>query len=349
MCADAVARSKRGTARQTFSILGAPQMPSSLVRPAGTAALITAFVPAACIAGDVNGPLRVANATEIVRVEDARALKLVLSPDGGIFATVNAAVIQRRSGSSSWDTLFTSGPLIVDMAATSDTSMYFISRECGRAYRWSAGTGIVEWELPPESSSVTAPEAECHQPTAVWARSNDDVYVVAFGGGIYHWNGSTWSRSNVDSAILWAVGGDAQRVTVGGTAGAWVQDTAGAWSKRAQQGPDGRCAYNAVAFNQRDIVFASERCLSTLREESADASQRHLGALSDGLYDGATQLDGSALFWSYSGDVIRLKGHAMKHYAAPRINAVGGAIIFRDSVFVSGTRDQAAVILRFPL
>ncbi len=150
-------------------------------------------------------------------------------------------------------------------------------------------------------------------------------------------------------ATLWSVSGDSERVFVGG-GGPLVRE-GGAWTLLQPAAPPlipRYCGFGAVAAYGGDGYFADNRCLIRLHRDTVSLFTPQVPGLGGAIYRGQSQLDGSALFWTYDGEIVELSSDPVHVYNIDSVRAVGSAVLIGDYLYVGGRRGRDGVVLRIP-
>lgn len=164
-----------------------------------------------------------------------------------LWAAAGSRVFRWRGASKGWVELVHGIPNAPEFGA-----IWVLSAE-----DWAAGGGAVNWEIV-RVKGTTVRRAFTHGPTTgIWGATSDDVWAVAdYGGGFWHWNGSSWSKVEPKS------GGDRPKSVWGfGANDVWAvgsQDTLQHWDGTAwtQQAIDPEADLNAIWGTSRSDLWA---------------------------------------------------------------------------------------------
>ncbi|HKO13560.1 MAG TPA: hypothetical protein VJV22_16440 [Acidobacteriaceae bacterium] len=190
----------------------------------------------------------------------------------------------------------------------------------------------------------------------IWGRSPTDVYAVGTLGTILHFDGARWRRehspldslaaeSTANQSIVVGVGGDGTRTFAAGDVA--LQKAADSWSRIDPSAAKG-CSSHAVVTTRagsrsgQEIIFGGGDylsripCLWTLSGAAVGLPSQGL-KLHDALFQGRSQDDGTALFWTYGGEAVEIAGDRVTRiYRLARFREFAGAVNIGDFLYFAG-------------
>ena len=286
------------------------------------------------------------------------AFQLTASPDGWLFAGTGDGLYRARADSPfAWTRLAGAGDVMTRLYVPSGSMVYWLERPCGTVYRWDEAEGRRMLRTPVSDSGwLEHGGVHCLGLNDVWGRAADDVFVVGDRATILHFDRASWTLES--NPLL-----DTQNARgppgLGGIGGRGTEALAGG-ARLLRRGMDGRwvevrrnpdvvpvgCDFAAVAATDREALLGYNGCISRVDGDSVVLVRRYTTELRDGIYAGRAQLDGSALFWSYKGDVAEVNGTRIRLYHFHGIRAVGSALMHGSFLYVAGTIGDDGVIVR---
>ncbi|MGI8498392.1 MAG: hypothetical protein ACR2OG_12500 [Gemmatimonadaceae bacterium] len=312
-----------------------------------------------------NSPGRVVGPTlgEVsLRIPGGRIFQLSAGSDGSLFASGTGGVYRRRNEQAQWELLIPTPENITRMYSPSADDLFALAGDCSQLYQWSSSAAWRRVKLPTSDSTLgSGTPGRCIDLYDIWGRKSTDVYIVGERGTIIHYDGASWTLESdplipernpeafLGYATLWSVSGDSERVFVAG-GGPLVKDS-GVWTlvkPPATTRFPAYCDYGAVAVYRGDAYFAYNRCLIRLRENTLSLFTPQIPGLSGTIYRGQSQLDGTALFWTYYGEVVELSPEPIHLYSIDSVRAVGSAVLLGDYLYVGARRGRDGVVLRIP-
>src|SRR6185437_7630521 len=281
----------------------------------------------------------------LVQLAKGYAFKLVVSPDGYLFASTSAGLLRASVGQPrNWDVISVPPFFVVGLYAPSRNLVYALARNTGSIFRWdSTGAWTQVYRLPVGSSTNPIWFQN------LWARTSADIEAVGFAGSVLHFDGTTWSRdTSVNGAIsdtinarghdMYGLSGNDTATWIGGAV-LLQQIRAGPWSQvQLPAALSARCSsFVALAADHSSALIASNNCLLRLDGALLRVLSNDLPGVRTPITFGQAQLDSSGLFWTYGGDVVRSDHGRIRVYEFMGVGAVGGAVSTGGWIYVAGT------------
>ena len=296
------------------------------------------------------------------------------SPDGALFLATRRGLFRALPGEPRQWTELTAEPVEAHgLYAPSKDAVFAVGYSLGGSvYRWRVVDGWQRMRTPLTDSVIVENDYIHGVPLAgIWGRDERDVYAVGEEAAILHFDGVAWTAEAnpllalVDSggpitvrgsgARLMAVGGSADGVYA--VASDLVRRSGGRWERFARPTDDVAryCGFEAMSVRGRDVLVAGGElpCLFRFRDGRwTDLTSRLGGFAAPGVQGGATQADGSALFWASAygrGDVAVVRGGAVRVLQFPTIKWFGGAAVVGPYLYVTGIVGDTTIVARTPL
>lgn len=324
--------------------------------------VVTLGTAATCVQSDV--PVGPREWDVLLRLPNAVAFQIAASPDGSLFATGDGGLYRADPPSyRTWSRVAATGALVTRLYAPADTLVFALTRTCGTVYRWTPAAGWQTQATPlSDSTWQTVDAVNCIHLLDLWGRSASDVYAVGQRGAILHFDGRSWGleanpfvpaagADTVQDDVLWGVTvADGGAYYASGAGRALRRSPGGQWSLlRTATGAalPAACGLNGVAAQLGGgALFAYGSCLSEVRDSVVMVRATRIPNLGTGIYAGQTQRDGSALFWSYEGAILDVRGGDMRVRRMAGIRAVGRVLALGSSLYVVGDQGSDGVVVR---
>lgn len=295
----------------------------------------------------------------VLRFPNGYAFQVEATPDGALFAAGSDGLF-RADGDSDhdWTKIAEPADFIVGLYAPTRQVVYAIGRRCGTIYRWDQSGGWrVVYTLPPPDATSVLP---CDRFFDIWGRNDKDIYAVGTSATIAHFDGATWTLEppppDISKAAapgiattFWGISGTDSTTYTGNDYLLLRKTGGGAWihvRTDSLQLPS-RCGFFAIAAAKEETVFGWNNCLTVAE---ADGKLRVLAQQLPGIRSplgfGRAQPDGTALLWTYAGDVAAVEESQVRVYQVSGISAVGRAAVLGKAMYLAGRSGADGVIVR---
>lgn len=297
-----------------------------------------------------------------------RVTTAAASPDGTLFVATVAGIYRLVPTSEEWSQVVQHQEFLTRLYAPSRETLLALTR-FDRVYRWNAADGWRELPTPRLDWLIAGTGLPRLILLGIWGRSEDDVYVVGDRGVILHFDGAGWSLepnpllSKVDSPgvdpyqlRLWAVTGDSQQIYAAGNRilrrveGAW-KDIEGPISSleggllTAAADQSGITLFGGGHFIQAQGVDIP--LLYSLEDSRWQVLSQRVRGFRGAIRSGATQPDGSALFWTSKADVVELTDdHRLHVYQLAGFRELRAAATLGPYLYLAGSVGDTGVVVR---
>lgn len=188
------------------------------------------------------------------------------------------------------------------------------------------------------------------------------MYVVGSRALILQYDGAAWRIEPADLSgaqasqlpedparvQLWAVTGRGD-ATYAGTTRHLLRRMPNGWVVAADFPADlpHHCEYSIPVGTRAAVILGWNDCLVRFAGDDVSLIDATVRGLADGIYRGRPQRDGSALFWSYSGDMVLVAADMrVSSMRVPGLGAVGGAVALGADLFVAGRSRSGGQVVR---
>lgn len=296
--------------------------------------------------------------------------KIGASPAGALFLATDAGLY--RAGPDSIDhwTQLTAEPVAAFAIVAPIDSMAFVVTRGGQIYRWTRSGGWHRMRTPVSDSIVIDDDWIHGVPMhALWARGESEIYAAGWDGTVLRFDGSEWhvvptplmtapgtdrtpayyegritALAGDDTTLFFTNGIDVYRRT---SSSDWVRDAAPPLQTRPY------CGFRAAALGSEALWVSGGELPCLFRRESngrwTDLST-HLRAFTQpGVFWGATQSDGSVLFWASAygeGDVAIVDHQRVRVLQFPHLRWFGGATVASGYLYVTGMLGDTTIVGR---
>jgi hypothetical protein len=312
--------------------------------------------------GTACGPTESRLPETVLHLPNDLIFQLEASPDSAMFASTSVALYRAVSPNFlRWERIAeTNGEFVTRLYAPSKGVVFALSRTCNAVFRWDSAGGWRELETPVRDSVWSDGDSQsCFRLSDIWGRSEHEVYVVGSGALVLSYDGNAWRIETTELPAaqppsdpahihLWAVTGD-DNGTFAGATRHLLRRTPNGWVIAADF-PDSlppHCEYGMPVATAAAVVLGWNDCLLAFSGDRVSLVDATLRRMADGIYRGRAQRDGSALFWSYSGDIVVVRGDMrVTSMRVPSLGAVGGAVALGPDLFIAGTSRTGGAVVR---
>lgn len=309
----------------------------------------------------VQGP-----ATEVLaRVEVATQSTLTASPAGELYMTAGTMLYRLNDGPG-LDTLADLGAVATALHATAGNEVMFLVQSSPQIGRWTPA-GVESMPSPVRDSVF----ADGHFVDVInlldlWG-PGPEVYAVGDHAAILRYDGRQWSLEPnplvqyagqgaplVYHSYLWSVGGDSQAVYASATSAVLAREN-GRWDRLRVPGADSVGWVLALGVPGgsylvgRDAATREQVLFHRPAGERWAAVRGLLRPLRHEPLRGRGQPDGSVVFWTTGGEVVRLVGTRATIFTRLGLASVTGAAVSGNHLYVVGARNASTVLLRLEL
>ena len=146
---------------------------------------------------------------------------------------------------------------------------------------------------------------------------------------------------------LWTVNGD-DTATYAGSTRHLLRRSRSGWQVAATFSEElpSHCEFSAPVPTMTGVVLGWNDCILRFDGHTVSVVTRGVRGIADGMYRGRRQQDGAALFWSYSGDLVVVRGTGVVNVRVPNLGAVGGAVSLGLDLFVAGMSPGGGQVVR---
>lgn len=324
--------------------------------------LVTSMAGLAIIAGCRSPSYFVSSASERVlfTVPDGFVFQLEASPSGTLFASTHDGIYRASPPHyDDWQRIANTG-VVISLYAPNDSTLFGVTRTCNSVYRWTPGTGWASMPTPiSDSTWYDGHTRDCISLMHVGGRNEAEVYVVGFYGTILRFDGDEWHLEEhpllgdiaahpYSRQILASVVATSEAVYVGGS-DLIRKEPHASWEvvPRPAEIPR-RCEYMASAAHADVALFAWNSCLLSVRDGAQSVVVPEIGMLSSTLYRGRSQSDGTAVFWTYFGDIVHVTDRGLQLYQLRHFGAGGGVVAAGAWLIAAGARGGSGYVIAFP-
>lgn len=300
--------------------------------------------------------------TVIFNVPGGGLSELAASPDGALFAAHSGGVDRLiPSESPEWKHLTRPNFLPIAFYAPSRNTVFALGQASGEVHRWDSGGVFTPMHTPLRDSVAHSGHVTTPIPlSSIWGRGIEDVYAVGNYAATMHFDGRRWTLQPNPlvkeafasyRAALWSVGGDRDHVFAAGTFDL-ISKTEQGWTIAAlptEGVPHGWML--ALQYGNGTIVIGRKRdvpgivAFQRLNARWVSLSNK-FGAVRGDIADGASQADGSVVFWTHHRELIHLRpDHTATIYTNFPLYLIIGAAVVNGRLYVGGTRRNNAVVL----
>lgn len=276
-----------------------------------------------------------------------------VAPDGTLFiATSDALFRALPERPDSWALVAHTDRFAVELHAVSRDRVFALVRY-GDVYRWSNETGWSSVGDIPDSLVLVDGQVRWPFVRDWWIPNASEIYLAGRAGIILHYDGEAWTRVPSDGLPLmdWTqIDGDASRMVVAG-AETWLRE-GDAWQRLPGSAMDTlQCGPAALVVRPTDLILggswiAEAPCLRRFESGKWGVLGDDLRDFRDHPFGGELQADGSALIWSFAGDVARVGDTVVTVYLSPRLFDFSGAALHGGYVYFAGTMDGDGIVGR---
>ena len=306
-----------------------------------------------------NGPSRLIGPTELERLltlPGQPVFQMVASPDGFLFAGGPGFLMRSQAGDHmKWELIAEPSEAIVQLYAPSRDVVYALTQNCNRVFRWDTSRGWHEPSTPVRDSSWRdADYIDCIHLYHIWGRSANDVYAVGTAATVLHFDGTRWqivstpftSRPERFHVRFMGVTGNDSDVVVSGDR--ILRLRRGEWSEVNPPVAPTPCVSLVTAMSDGDALFAYNSCVMRLRGDTWAVLRPSIPGFRGSIYDARTQPEGTALFWSYEGDVAAVRDGTLRSYHFAALRLFGSAVAFGKHLYIAGLVGDNGVVARVP-
>ena len=314
--------------------------------------------PAAACAG-LTTSTETTDPAVILRAPHRSLFKLVSSPDGSLFAGGNEVLYRSQpTDTGSWTAFAFPNHLVIGLYAVSRDRVLAITRDCGLIFEWLSSAG---WRVAFDEKESSA-NGSCDAMHAIWGRSAADIYAVGENGLVVHYDGNRWTEDHgvnqlFDSLAftqyrreLWTISATTQDLIIGAGGAILRKTNGGSWNLLSPP-PDFSpwCGFVTVVGQGDAIAFAYSTCVGRINKTNFSVLNPRLAGFRSDIVFGASEADGTALLWDYSGDVVALRGKELRvYYLRGGIGATGGAVMNEQWLYMAGVIGSDGVVVRVP-
>ncbi|MBW3570120.1 MAG: hypothetical protein KY467_03330 [Gemmatimonadetes bacterium] len=312
----------------------------------------------------VEGP-----AVEVLaRVEGQAPATITASPTGRLYLTLGTTLYRLRDGAHPLDTVAELGAVATVLHAPAEDEVLLLVQSSPEIVRWRAGHGIESMATPVKDSVfMDGHYMDRINLMDLWGTSPREVYAVGDHATILRYDRRQWSlEANplleyagrgaplVYRSYLWSVGGDSQAVYAAAASSVLSREN-GTWSRLRV--PDADSIYWVLALGAPGGSYLVGRDAAT-REQvlfyraAGGAWLRLPGLLQPLRYEplrGRGQPEGSVVFWTIGGEVVRLVGKRATIFKRLGLASITGAAVSGHHLYVVGARYDSTVLLRLNL
>lgn len=276
-----------------------------------------------------------------------------VAPDGTLFtATPDALFRALPERPDSWSLIAHTDRVAVLLHAVSRDRVFALVRY-GDVYQWSNESGWSNVGEIPDSLVLVHGEVRWPFVRDWWIPNASEIYLAGKAGIILHYDGEVWTRVPSDGfpPLDWTqIDGDASKMIVAG-AEIWQRE-GGAWQRLPGSATDTlRCGPSALVVRPTDLIIGGSwileaPCLMRFASGTWRAIGDELRDFRDHPFGGELQADGSAVIWSFAGDVARVGDTVVTVYPSPRLFGFSGAALHGGYVYFAGTMGGNGVVGR---
>lgn len=294
---------------------------------------------------------------------------ITASPAGRVYLTLGTTLYRLDAGAHPrLDTVADVGAVAVVLHAPAEDEVLLLVQSSPEIVRWRAAHGIESMSTPVKDSVfMDGHFADRINFMDLWGTSPREVYAVGDRATILRYDGRQWSlEANplleyagrgaplVYRSYLWSVGGDSQAVYAAAASSVLSREN-GTWSRLRV--PDADSIYWVLALGAPGGAYLVGQDART-REQvlfyraAGGAWTRLPGLLQPLRYEplrGRGQPDGSVVFWTIGGEVVRLVGKRATIFKRLGVASITGAAVSGNHLYVVGARNDSTVLLRLDL
>ena len=345
---------------------------------------VVSAVILACLACTVDGA-RLVGPDEwevLFQIRGQSIATVAASPDGALFVATSEGVYRHIPGVGPTFERIMPAPNDFPqvLAAPSRSVVYHLTRGLDAGVmHWREGIGATRVVLPPLEPWMTCGD-DCLlwglPLSALWARSNDEVWASGDYGIVVRITGDTgrlertpmleFAHEAIGSSAIYRadlryIAGD-PKVLFLGSASALLRYQGGIWDTLPnpwRRSPG--CAAYAMVIQHNTLLFGGHvpfpgpetPCVIAITGERAERLDDELRGFGEpGIFGGALQSDGSALFHASAygrSEIALLRGGRGQVLAFPELFGFGGAAVIGGYVYVGGQLGESAAVIRAPL
>lgn len=336
-----------------------------------------AFLPALaalCLAACARENPRMVEAPRmevLARLDGNQSAAITASPGGQLYLSLGTTLYRLREegGRARLHPLATLGAAPTVLHAPAEDDVFFLVQASPEIGRWRPARGVESMPHPLRDSTFpNGDRADRINLLDLWGPSPGEGYAVGDYGAILRFDGARWALEanplvplarrgapDVYRSYLWSVGGGPDGVQAAGMLDVLSRDHEG-WSGARLPGTDSTTSWMLALGSAKGayLVGRNERTRELLLfHRPAGGGWAQLpGALKAVRHEalrGRGQPDGSVVFWTPGGEVVRLVGERVTVYRRLELASVGGAAVRGQHLYVVGASRAATVILRLNL
>ncbi len=309
------------------------------------------------------------DAEVVSRVYGTTQATMTASAQGALYVSIGTTLYRLDDAAQpQLQPLAELGELPTALRVPAEEEVFFISQSSPEIHRWRAATGVESMPTPVRDSVWADGHLLDHiNLLDIWAAGPREMYVVGDYAVILRFDGQRWSLEDnplvpvaqsgtreVLRSYLWSVAGDAGAVYAVGAADV-LSRRDGRWAADAPAGTDSVTWWLAMGSPKGTyLVGRDHRTREHLlfhrppRGEWSRLADR-LKPLRHEPVRGSGQPDGSVLFWTAGGEVVRMAGKQVTVYRRLGLESVAAAAVHRNRLYVAGGAGASSVILRLKL
>lgn len=332
--------------------------------------LVCALISAAC--GDEATRVVDSPDLEVLgRLDGSMPSAITASPGGTLYVSLGTTLyrLQDDGGEPRLHPLAALGAVPTVLHAPADEDVFFLVQASPEIGRWRPGRGVESMPHPlRDSAFVNGDRPDRINLMDLWGPSPAEAYAVGDHAAILRFDGERWSLEanplvplagrgapDVYRSYLWSVGGGPDGVQAAGMLDV-LSRGGGGWSGARLPRTDSTASW-VLALGSRKGAYLVGRDGRT-REQmlfhrpAGGRWARLSGALKAVRHEalrGRGQPDGSVVFWTPGGEVVRLVGERVTVYRRLELAMVAGAAVRGKHLYVVGASRASTVILRLNL
>jgi hypothetical protein len=296
---------------------------------------------------------------------------IAASPNGALFLATHAGLYRAGPDSLGHWTQLIADPVVTRAIVAPIDSMAFVANPVsGQIHRWAPTDGWHRMQTPVSDSIVVDHDWIHAVPMhALWARGGTDVYAAGWDGTVLRFDGMEWQvdptplmtapgtdrTPGYSRGRIYAIAGDDASLFFTNGLDVYRRTQSAGWDRIAgpSQAARPHCGLHAAALSRGELWVAGGEVPCLFRRDAngrwTDLSAQ-LGVFSQpGVFWGATQSDGSILFWASAygeGDVAIVDDGRVRVFQFPQLRWFAGATVAKGQLYVTGMLGDTTVVAR---
>lgn len=304
------------------------------------------------------------------RVDGSANSTITASPQGRLYLSIGTTLYRLEDGREPrLHALAELGEIPIVLHAPAEDEVFFLTQSGPEIRRWRPGHQVESMPSPVRDSVFADGHFIDHiNLLDLWGPGPDEVYAVGDYAVILRYDGRQWSLEpnplvqyagggaarDVYRSYLWSVGGDARTVHAAGVLDVLSREN-GRWSTLRVPNADSTTWALALGSAKGSYLVgraAGSREQVLFHRPAGGGWSRLAGLLRPLRHEalrGRGQPDGSVVFWTPGGEIVRLVGERATIFTGLGLGWVNGAAVSGTHLYVIGSQGTSSVILRLDL